>query len=137
VAFELVLHQEGHGLVERREELVEEFDEGDFLFEMDELFDHFEADEAGADHDDTAGVGAGGFEAIHVLKRAECVNARVVDAGKRRAQRGGAGREDEFIVGQPSLLARGKGAQLHAFAGAVDGHGLGAGAHIDVEHRLE
>ena len=101
MAPQFVLQQQGHRAIERGQHLVEHFNEGDVLAEVDELFGHFQADEAGADHrDPLCGFGRG-LEVIHVLHGTESDDARVVDPGKGGSQGCGTRGEKELVVAQP------------------------------------
>ena len=135
VGAEFAFEVEGHFAVERREGVVNLFDDGDGQAAVVEGLGHFEADETGAD-DDGAARGTGGqicleFAGVfHVAERKDVGGVDVRGVGEDGT---GAGGEDELVVGEGFVAVGGEIADFNGSGGAVDAEGFGVGADVDVE----
>ena len=106
---------------------------------MLELFGHFEADVAAADHD-----GAAGFaildpchDLFHVGNVAHGKMARTVNAGNRRFERRRAGGKNQRIVRLLVFAAGRKIAHIDDCAARSMRHDFGVDAHVEIEPGAE
>lgn len=136
---QVVVEQGRHVGIENRQDVVAALHHGHLEPALAEVLGHLEADEARAHHGDAPRplaldeVG----DAVGVLDGAQREQALAVLAGQPRHDRARAGGEDELVVALDVLAAiiepaNGDGAGL-----GVDGDGLLAHAHVDVEARTE
>ena len=139
VLAQVVVEQGRHVGIENRQDVVAALHHGHLEPALAEVLGHLEADEARAHHGDAPRplaldeVG----DAVGVLDGAQREQALAVLAGQPRHDRARAGGEDELVVALDVLAAiiepaNGDGAGL-----GVDGDGLLAHAHVDVEARTE
>ena len=86
--------------VELAEHLRLHLDEADVEAEFAQVFGHFHADEAAADHDRRAQLlpDDGFADAQRVLHGAQRLDPRAFDARQLRAHRHGAGRKHQLVV---------------------------------------
>ena len=137
VAEQFAAKRFGHLRVERRKDLPATFDEGHRQAAFLELFGDFQADEASADHRDLLDGRQLGEDAIHVLDVAERMDARGAHAGDIGEEWGGAGGEDQLVVGLRVLGAGLMVADPDRLGRPVDGEGFMAHPYLDVEAFLE
>ncbi len=111
----------GHFFIEGRQHLVLQFDDGCGDAAPHKIFDELQSDKAAADNDRLRHAAPERLDdGVHVLHIAEREDARQVDSRQRRPQRGGARRQDQFVVRLLVLLAGSQVPNSNCFSSAVD-----------------
>ena len=133
------MHDGGHLVVERRQDvrcaLHQRGEQPTFV----EVFGHFNADVPAPDHHRPPGLGGRqvAHDAVQVRDVAQRKHPGRVNARQLGVHRFAAGRQQQLVVAFVGFLAGLQVAQAHGFGPAVDGHGLGQVAHVHVVAGLE
>ena len=153
---QVALDEPRHLGIERRHDLVELLDERHLETQVREVLHHLEADEPAADHDRPLGLrdgleprvgvhpGLALLAAVQPLADGPGIgdgpdgeDARQVNPGKRRTDRGRSGRQHQLVVGFGRHVACRDIAQFDGLLRRVDGDRLAPRPRVDVEHGPE
>ena len=135
---ELLGHRRGHFRIQRRQDLLVQLDQRDGDAAADEAFGHFQADETGADDDRPPPAAVQRpLDAVRVMEISQGEDAGQIGAGDRQARRGGAGGQNQLVVGLAIDPAGGQIADNDALACPVDRLDLGLRSHVQFEPLAE
>src|ERR1700733_7716715 len=88
-----------HFLIERRQNLIAQLDDGCFNSPTNEIFDQFQSNKAGADYNRLTDSLLKPFDdAVHIFQVSQREDSWKVHPGQRRSDRLGAGSQNEFVV---------------------------------------
>ena len=131
-------HRRGHFRIQRRQDLFVQLDQRDGDAAADEAFGHFQADETGADDDRPPPAAVQRrLDAVRVMEISQGEDAGQIGAGDRQARRGGAGGQNQLVVGLAIDPAGGQIADNDALARPVDRLDLALRPHVQFEPLAE
>ena len=123
-----------HLLVERRQHLVLQLDHCSCDTLAHEVFDQFQADEAGPDdHGLFHALVHAGLDAVHVLQVPQGEDAGQLDASERGPQWCRTWGEDQLVVGFLVLPSRSEVTDTNLLSRPVDGFNRSPHSHVQVE----
>jgi hypothetical protein len=134
----VLLQEPRHLRVQRRQQLRHHLDQVDRQPALAQALRHFHADVAAPDHDRPSRPFVDPLlDGVHVRHVAQHHHRRVIDPGQGRPQRLGPRAQHQLVVGKLVPAAARHFARVHDLADPVNRHRLVAGAHIEVERRLQ